>query len=219
MLLDAIERVEVSLRAQWAYHMAHQNGPHSYLDARHATDLRLHTRHLAKLEEELSRSDEIFIKHYHNTYKHPASPPVWAVSEVMSLGMLSRWITHMVPSDRAVLARVYGLDQRVLQGFARHVTYIRNLCAHHSRVWNRSFTVTMQLPRKKPQALISSFNPTQPRRVYNTLVMLAGLLEVVSPGNHWRQRLVKLLSSHKVDVRAMGFPEDWRQRPVWSGLA
>src|SRR5690554_6690380 len=64
LLLDAIERIEVSLRAQWAYHMAHQHGPHSYLDAGHATDLRLHARHLAKLQDEISRSDELFIQHY-----------------------------------------------------------------------------------------------------------------------------------------------------------
>src|SRR5690606_35175684 len=123
LLLDAIERIEVSLRAQWAYQMAHRNGPHSYLDARHATDLKLHTRHLAKLKDELSRSDETFIQHYQKTYRHPATPPIWAVSEVMSLGMLSRWITHMLPSDRTALARVYGLDQGVLKGFVRHLTY------------------------------------------------------------------------------------------------
>lgn len=49
LLMDAIERVEVSLRAQWAYYMAHQHGPHSYLDASHANNLKLHGRHLAML--------------------------------------------------------------------------------------------------------------------------------------------------------------------------
>jgi abortive infection bacteriophage resistance protein len=38
LLLDAIERIEVSLRTQWAYHLAHQYGPHAYLDARHFKD-------------------------------------------------------------------------------------------------------------------------------------------------------------------------------------
>ena len=216
LLLDAIERIEVSLRAQWAYHMAHQHGPHSYLDAGHATDLRLHARHLAKLQDEISRSDEIFIQHYHNTYQHPASPPVWAVSEVMSLGMLSRWVTHMVPSDRAALARVYGLDQGVLKGFVRHLTYVRNLCAHHSRLWNRRFTITMPIPRSKPAGLISSFNPNQRRRVYNTLVMLAALMDIVSPGHLWKGRLQRIIERHHIQTRAMGFPDDWQQRPIWA---
>lgn len=36
LLLDAIERIEVSLRTVWAYYMAHQYGPHAYLGAAHA---------------------------------------------------------------------------------------------------------------------------------------------------------------------------------------
>ena len=218
LLLDAIERVEVSLRTQWAYHMAHRHGPHSYLEAQHATNLGLHSRHLAKLLEEVARSEEAFIQHYQNTYQHPASPPVWAVSEVMSLGMLSRWITHMVPSDRSVLARAYGLDQGALKGFVRHLTYVRNLCAHHSRLWNRRFTITMPLPRSKPAALISSFNPGQKRRVYNTLVILAALMDTVSPGHQWKQRLSDLLTRHRIDTGAMGFPDDWQQRPLWTDV-
>ena len=218
LLLDAIERIEVSLRAQWAYHMAHRHGPHSYLDAGHATDLTLHARHLAKLLDEISRADEIFIQHYHRTYRHPASPPVWVVSEIMSLGMLSRWITHMVPSDRAALARVYGLDQGVLKGFVHHLTHVRNLCAHHGRVWNRRFTVTMPIPRRKPAGLVSSFNPQRHRAVYNTVVMLAALMDIVSPGNLWKVRLHDLLSRHRINATAMGFPEDWQQRPVWVEL-
>src|SRR5690554_1971803 len=215
LLLDAIERIEVSLRAQWAYHMAHQHGPHSYLDAGLTTDVRLHSRHLGKLLEEVSRSDEIFIQHYQSTYSHPASPPVWAVSEIMSLGMLSRWITHMVPSDRAVLSRVYGLDQGVLKGFVRHLTYVRNLCAHHSRLWNRGLTVTMPVPRSKPAELVGSFNPKQPRRIYNTLVMLAALMDFVSPDNQWKQRLEALLIDHRIDAVAMGFPDNWKDLPIW----
>lgn len=216
LLLDAIERVEVSLRAQWAHLMAHRHGPHSYLDARHAADPTLHARHLAKLEEEVLRSDEAFIHHYRKTYRHPASPPVWVLTEIMSLGTLSRWITHMVPADRAALARTYGVDQSVLRGFVRHLTYVRNLCAHHSRVWNRRLTVTMPLPRSKPARLVSSFNPSKNRHVYNTLVMLAATMDIASPGHLWKSRLRRVLHEHRIDVQQMGFPKDWQHRPIWT---
>lgn len=216
LLLDAIERIEVSLRAQWGYSMAHRHGAHCYLDPQFAANSELHSKHLRKLLSELSRSDEVFIEHYSRTYKQPPTPPIWAVSEIMSLGMLSRWITHMLPSDRAVVAHVYGMDQSVLKGFVRHLTYLRNLCAHHGRLWNRRFTITMPLPRTKPSALISSFNPSSRRQLYNSLVMIAGLLEVVSPSSLWKQRLCQLLSEHNIDTQAMGFPSDWSQRSVWT---
>ena len=214
-LLDAIERVEVSLRAQWAHHMAHRHGPHAYLDARYAASLKLHARHLAKLEEEVVRSEEAFIQHYHRTYHHPASPPVWAVSEVMSFGMLSCWITQMVPSDRAAIAKTYNLDQGVLRGFVRHLTYIRNLCAHHSRVWNRRLTVTMPLPKSKPSELKGNMTTQNIRNIYNSLVMLVYLMGIISPGSQWKNRLVELLEAHQVDTKKMGFPSDWWTLPIW----
>ncbi|WP_404418839.1 Abi family protein [Marinospirillum sp.] len=215
LLLDAIERVEVSLRAQWAYHMAHRHGPHAYLDASHASNLKLHARHLAQLEKELSRSEEAFIQHYQEKYQKPVSPPVWAVSEIMSFGMLSRWITQMVPSDRAALAKTYQMDQGMLKNFARHLTYVRNLCAHHSRVWNRKLTVTMPLPRTKPTGLKDNMSTIRTRNIYNTLVMLVHLLSVISPENHWAERLIALLEKHQIETSKMGFPADWRAMPIW----
>lgn len=215
LLLDAIERVEVSFRTQWAYLMAHHHGPHSYLDARHSANLRLHAAHLAKLESELARSEEPFIQHYRTKYRRPETPPVWAVSEIMSFGMLSRWITQMVPSDRSILARTYRLDQGMLKNFIRHLTYVRNLCAHHSRVWNRRLTVTMPLPRNKPAGLKNNMNPTQPRKIYNTLVMLQYLIDIISPGSRWKHRLFTLLEDHQIDTLKMGFPDRWKHLAIW----
>ena len=71
----------------------------------------------------------------------------------MSLGMLSRWVTHMLPSDRAALDKIYGLDQGVLKGFIRHLTYVRNLCAHHSRVWNRRLNNLLLRHQIDPNAM------------------------------------------------------------------
>lgn len=96
------------------------------------------------------------------------------------------------------------------------LTYVRNLCAHHSRLWNRRFTITMPIPRSKPAELISSFNPNQSRRVYNTLVMLAALMDIVSPGHLWKGRLQRIIKRHHIQTRAMGFPDDWQQRPIWA---
>ena len=195
LALDAIERVEVSVRAQWAYQMGHRYGPHSYLDAALSTREDWHARHLSSLKKEVARSDEIFIQHYQSTYRQPRTPPIWAVSEVMSMGLLSRWITQLRPSDRARIAKNYRLDQSVLMAFIRHLTYVRNLCAHHSRVWNRRFTVTMRLPTGKPAELLPLFHPNEPRKVYNTLVMLAHFLDLISPAITGSNGLVRYSGS------------------------
>jgi abortive infection bacteriophage resistance protein len=89
LVLDAIERIEVSVRGQWAYQLAHRHGCHAHLDPNLAYKQNLWQANLDKLTEEVNRSDETFIKHLKATYTE-ALPPVWAVCEVMSLGLLSR---------------------------------------------------------------------------------------------------------------------------------
>ncbi|MFP4295093.1 MAG: Abi family protein [Halothiobacillaceae bacterium] len=219
LVLDAIERIEVSFRTAWAYYMAHRYGPHSYLDAGLATRATWHARNLASLEKEISRSDEVFIEHYRQTYRYPETPPVWAVCEVMSLGLLSRWINQLPPADLGRIATIYGLDQGIMRSFLQHLTYVRNVCAHHSRLWNRQLTITMKLPNRKPAAVAEVVNRATPRKIYNTLAMLAYLLDIISPGHQWRRRIGKLLTRHDVDTRQLGFPADWSARPFWTEAA
>ena len=215
LLLDAIERVEVSLRTIWAYQLAHRYGPHAYLDRGLAKRANWYESNLRGLKKEIDRSDELFIQHYLNTYEKPELPPIWSVCEVMSFGLLSRWLTQLRPSDANVIAKEWGFDQQVLRGFVRHLTYVRNLCAHHSRVWNRSLTITMPIPRSKPEALAASVNQRSERRIYNTIVTLVFLLDRISPEHGWKERLFKLLKRHEVDVEKMGFPSKFEELAIW----
>lgn len=214
LVLDAIERVEVSVRAQWAYQLAHRHGSHAHLDPGLA-----HRRHhwqsnLDKLSEEVRRSDETFIRHLHDTYREPL-PPVWAVCEVMTLGLLSRWYTNLRPmATRRAIAKVYGVDENVLRSWLHHLSMVRNVCAHHARLWNREFTITPELPRSKPAQLVGEF-VADSRRLYNTLVILLHCMDRIAPRHSWRTRLKNMINEHGVPVAEMGFPDDWDQRPIW----
>jgi hypothetical protein len=63
--------------------------------------------------------------------------------------------------------------------------------------------------------LLGCFNQQEPRRIYNTLVMLHYLMDRISPGHHWRQRLVEMMNRHHIDPSQMGFPVDWKIRAIW----
>ena len=209
LVLDAIERVEVSVRTQWAYHLAYRHGTHAHLDPSLASRRDWWQRHLDKLTAEVERADETFIAHLRNTYSE-VLPPVWACCEVMSLGLLSNWYRNLkpMPTRRAIAAH-FGLDDGVLASWLHHLTVVRNTCAHHARLWNREIAVSPAAPRSKPAALAGQFRPA--KRIYNTLILLAYLLDEISPRSQWRAHLLALLDQHpKVDLAAMGFPEDWR---------
>lgn len=216
LLLDAIERIEVSLRTQWAYYLAHQYGPHAYLNAQLFKDSTKHARSLAALSEEVERSDETFIRHYRETYSYPLLPPIWAVCEILTLGQLSRWYQNLAhAADRQGIARTYRLDEKVLTSFFHHLSIVRNLCAHHSRLWNRRFVFTPMLP-KRPAGLSSYFNSSAPRSLYNTLVIVRYELAIISPASLWEDRLMTLLREHPaVEPKAIGFPENWKDMDIW----
>lgn len=213
LVLDAIERIEVSVRSQWAYQLGHLHGPHAHLD-KNLFDPKHWQGNLNKLTEEVNRSNETFIKHLLTAYSEQL-PPVWAVCEVMSLTSLSRWYTSLRPyQTRRAVAVPYGINEDVMGSWLQHLSVVRNICAHHSRLWNREFTITFKPPKHKPKQMVGQFLPNS-RKLYNTLVMLIYCMDVISPHHSWRARLKALIATHAVPVKAMGFPQDWVERPIW----
>jgi len=214
LLLDAIERIEVSVRSRWAYELAHAYGPHAHLDPLLGRSLPHWHVNVRKLKEEVHRSDETFIKHLRSTYSETL-PPIWAVCEVMSLGLLSRWYGNLPATPvRRAIAFTYAIDDLVLASWLHHLSTVRNVCAHHSRLWNRDFTVTPKQPRTKPVTMAALWQPGS-RRIYNTLLLVSHLMEVVAPESSWRKRLVELLARQEPRPPTMGFPPGWQRLAHW----
>lgn len=224
LVIDAIERIEVSVRNQWQNVLGLEHGAHAYLKSELFHSARQYGRCLAELSSEYERSKETHIKHYRKKYEksgNPDLPPIWSAVEIMTLGQFSHWLSNLKPKSlKGKIAKPYGLDEAVLCSFLHHLTVIRNICAHHARLWNRSMTITMQLPRTKPKQLAKVIDhgtdPNQaPRKIYNTFVMIAWFMDCICSDNHFRQRLIHLIDKHGVDTGAMGFPDGWHSMAFW----
>jgi abortive infection bacteriophage resistance protein len=216
LVMDAIERVEVSLRTRWAHVLALQYGSHAFQDPNVFRDPKVHRQCINNLQAELGRSHEAFVRHYLSTYTDPKLPPIWAVCEVLSFGQLSQWFSNIkLGDDRKSIAEPYQVDEQIIKSFAHHLSYVRNVCAHHSRLWNREMTITPKLPRR-PQTLHDSLNPAAANRLYNTLTLLNHFMNIISPDSAWHQHVCQLLREQEaLDLTAMGFPADWATRPLW----
>jgi abortive infection bacteriophage resistance protein len=217
LVLDTIERVEVSIRTHFSYTFANKYGPHKYLNPALFKTKWPHARNVKQLEDQIRSSREVFIRHLAQKYDEPL-PPIWATVEIMTFGQLSKWYANLSTSaDRNAIANVYGMDEINLVSFLHHLSTVRNICAHHSRLWNREFTFTFKLPKKRPKQLLQvlNFSPSTSKRIYNTLVMLDYLMVIISPDTHRKNRLLELLSEHPVaDPSSMGFPEGWKKLPI-----
>lgn len=218
-VMRGTEHVEVALRGSWAYQLAHSGGPHAYLTTSLYRDQRELRSSRSKLQQAVERSAETYIDHYRRKYSSPKLPPVWMVAEMMSFGQLSRWYTNL--KDRALRNRIanpLGLPETVLVPLVRHVTDMRNICAHHGRLWNRGFLHPPKLAQK-PADLHASLDLQSfqaPAKLYNGLTTIAHVIRTVAPKSTWAADVVSLIDQNPAgDLDSMGFPPDWKSRPLW----
>lgn len=216
LVLDAIERIEVSVRAQWAHQLGHAYGAHAHLNPALAKQYVHWESNLEALRKEIDRSEEDFIKHLSKNYSDEF-PPIWACCEVMSLGLLSRWYSNLSSQPmRTKIAAVFNLDHGVFQSWLHHLSVVRNLSAHHARLWNRQFDrVLPQAPKNKPAILKDDF--VSSRGIYNTLLIMIYIMNLIAPNHRWGARLIDLLERHEeLLVRHMNFPDGWKKRAIWN---
>jgi abortive infection bacteriophage resistance protein len=231
LLMEAIERIEVALRAQWSRNLAlhgltlrtnnslNHCGSHAYMNPDLFKNPRQHIQDLAKIDREFESSKEVFIEHYKGKYSTPPLPPIWVVVETMSLGMLSRWFqnTKDTTTKKAIM-RAFGMPTiEILESVFHALTPVRNICAHHSRLWNRCFAISLPKINRMRNSLIPQDAPNhQARHLYNYLVVIDVLMRAISPNSSWKNRLMDLLTTiEPCHYRRMGFPDDWKEREPW----
>jgi len=250
LTMDAIERVEIASRAVISNHMGPAHGSHWYIDPRMFHQMFDHQRLLTTLSfkqstamrdfqrecERLDRSraddrrkgllkrqraKESYARHYPATYAHPPLMPGWAMLEELTLGDLSHLYKGLAKdADKKAIARRLGIAAPLMQSWLHTLTTIRNICAHHSRLWNRELGIRPELPKKAnflwPKHL---FQPGPHTRIFAALCILNHLTHRVSPDSHWDQRLHQLICEFPdVSLNAMGFPLNWYQDPFWHAL-
>ncbi len=215
IVMDAIERVEVAVRTRLVYHLSHQYGAFGYLDARNFHPKFGHTKWLSSLKYEVDRSKEEFINCYFKKYADPHLP-IWMATEVMSLGALSFLYSGMTNDDKRAVASTFHVHFRRLQEWLHTLTYIRNLCAHHSRLWNRELAIKPKGNLREKEWVA----PLTPRndRVFYVLLILRQMLKESENGRHWQERC-EILLEPICGIRrwriAMGIPEAWKDHPLW----
>lgn len=208
------EKVEVSIRTQMAYQLAKDYGTFWFLNKENFTNLEKHTNLLASISAELTRSDDDQILRFKREYDDEM-PPAWMTMEVSSFGTLSMLYNYFRPGHtKREIAKFYGVSDSVFESWLHSIVYVRNICAHHSRLWNRALRIRPLFPRKtlKPFLSVAAIN----NRVYYVLSIIQYLLQTINPSSTFPTRLKQLIADFpEVDLSAMGFPKNWESEPLW----
>lgn len=216
LVFDAIERIEIALRTQIIYQCSLAHGSHFFQRQSLYHNRFNFKKDLETVDKEIQRSSEVFIKHYKSKYTAPERPPAWMSLEILSLGTLSKLFENLrISPEKKAVAAHFGLNAFVLESWMHTLSHVRNICAHHGRLWNRTLTQVPKLLKNPSFKWIG--NTTIPSdRLYATLCCIQYLLNTVAPGHTFHTRLKNLLHEYpKTDLANMGFPSDWETDAFW----
>src|SRR5262249_23664579 len=170
------------------YQFAHQLGPYGYADPGNFAPTYDHRAFMRMLENEEQRSSERFVKHFRGKYTSEEYLPIWMATELVSFGAISKLTENARASLRNRVAREFGLVEPVFISWLHTIAYVRNVCAHHSRLWNRELGVMPQLPAEWTSKGIEN------DKIYCVALMLQHFLKLVAPASRWKERMKELFA-------------------------
>lgn len=218
LVFNAIEKIEIALRTKIIYEFSLKNGSHWHENANMYRNTYHFNKNINSLYVEVDRSSETFIEHYKNTYSSPAYPPAWMSLEVISLGLLSKLYSNLKKGkEKKKVAGEFGLpNPLILESWIHAFASLRNICAHHSRLWNRRFTIVPKIPYNTKYSYINNRN-IYDNKLYVQLCNINYIFKIISPKSNFVTDLKALLKTCSlVDSKEMGFPKDWETEPIWA---
>ncbi len=234
LIFDCIERIEVAIRTQMIYNMALQYNDSHWQDNR-SLFISPYYNKIGNLVDPYSefqaiiskaktaRTPEVFIKHYIDNYNTPSNPPSWMCLELLTMGELSHlYLGLKNNSDKKRIADFFEVHHNVFTSWLHALTYIRNICAHHSRLWNRDLAIEPDI-LLKPIGKWINLPFQNNKRMFYFICILRYMLLRANPGNSLKDKLNALFLKHpNVPIKFLGIHSDgkgnllnWQNEPLW----
>lgn len=218
IVLDAVERVEVYMRTQLAYLLAEKTGPFGFLEPANLPrlDQKRYERLINKCGDAYNRAKagESFAKHFNDKYGDTHDlPPYWMLVNIMDFGMVVTLYKGSPVPVRQQIASNLGISAKVLDSWLVTINTVRNICAHHGRLWNRIIGNPPMIPKAsewhEPYEVENG-------KIFGALTVLSYLLEKVAPDTNWHTRLLnKVFELSPRNQERMGFKDGWQESPLW----
>ncbi len=222
LVIDAIERIEVAIRTVIAHELSvkYESGDwllnaRLFKESRHFT----HKKLVEIIKKDTAYNSEIgtaiysgrapFITHYYQNYDSPKYPPVWMLTETLTLGTWSKIYENLaISKDRKIISRIFDLSPETLESWLHSLTHLRNLCAHHSQIYGRNLAFP---PQNK------SNWPDLPRKSFGRFILMMNyMMQKISPNSLWVVRLQKLIEDNKtlINPTILGISSEnfWHQK-------
>lgn len=234
LIHDGVERIEVALRTQLG-EVIGAIDPLAYKDASNFRPTFKHNDWLKTANGRVKRLRAQSASIQHHDREYGGELPIWVLTDLLDFADCSKLYDGLYSRDQWIIARKLGLEidvaklsQSQREAVKKHhplarwfeqLTIVRNTTAHHGRVWNQSFTPTNTSGLKTLQ-IFSSLPDGQSERIYGALAVMTVLLNEISPGNTWAQKVRSLVEGSFQTLKfrntsEMGFPKGWEHEEIW----
>lgn len=228
LALDALERIELALRVDIAYLLGEKD-PLAHLDQSYFSRLKSADGCLTHFDKwkqnyhsKLIRArKDIIIQHHKNLYQ--GNVPIWVAIEVWDFGTLSNIYALLRQSDKLVIAKKYGGEHLnakyipILEQWLRSLNYIRNVSAHHARLWNINLVDRSDAPNN----ILGSKNPFNNKKPFYYFAVMKQMLDMICPNSSWGERFKMHLKSfpenlpNQITLAHFGLLQDWETMDIW----
>jgi len=232
LLLDAIEKIEIAVRADIGLKLGAINTfahlepaffTPNFTTRRNAQGRTKYDGWLEKFHHSIDRSKDEFVYHHQRKHGVKSPLPIWIATELWDFGQLSTFYSGLNTPHRVTIASTFGIrDWSVMESWLKSLNYIRNIIAHHGRLWNKALVIQPGLPAP---GLISDFdillqNSTINTRIYFICCILSHFSRMMNSQSMWPRQLRNLINefppmSH-ASIQNMGFPLDWQSHGFWN---
>jgi abortive infection bacteriophage resistance protein len=130
-------------------------------------------------ERELRQSREDFVAHHRERYG--GLLPVWAAVELLDWGGLTHLFGFAPRAAQDAVAGACGLTAPQLESWLKSLNIVRNICAHHGRLFNRVHAIQPKLPRRGTHPTLDSAT-TSWNRTFGQLTLIQFLLDRLQLG-------------------------------------
>ncbi|QOY51711.1 Abi family protein [Candidatus Sulfurimonas baltica] len=238
LLFGAMETIEVYIRTQIAYHHSAKYEAFGYISHKNfQCSEAVFEELLEDVKKESERSDEKFIKHFKDKYG-ATDLPIWSIVEVLSFGTLSKIFYAMHNEDKKLVIEQIPVTTTVFSKWLHSLTILRNICAHHSRAWNRELRVPFAIPSNN-----SMFDPLRKitkskfkaevdgefiyedkeydnnNSIFFGLSVIKYIFDSIGEEVDFVSEIKQLLKSYpEIDLKAMGYVDGWQNLDIWSDV-
>jgi len=216
IIFEAIESIEIYFRTQIAYFHSLKYDAFGYLELKNFRENKAdkYDELQKDILKEKTRSKEFFIKHFKKKY-NSVDLPIWSVVEIISFGSLSKFFMILKEEEQnQVIQNIQGVNKVVFYKWFHALSSVRNICAHHSRLWNRTLGVSFEVPKgfEDFEDIKKSKN-----KVFFALSVIEYLLTCIGEDEiEFKTKIKNLINKYpKVKLESMGFIQNWKENSIW----